>query len=132
MSHFTRVKTQFRDLDLVVKALEDLGYAGKVERHGSPVALEGWGGTKRRGEVVVRKHDLSPAYSDLGFERQSNGDVAMWADSDFVSRNPRFATSLTQRYAYHATLSSLTGQGFSVAEETSERGEIRLVLRRFS
>jgi hypothetical protein len=135
VSHFTRVKTEFKDADILMKALEDIGYKGKVERHENPVSLAGWGDGRgvdtRYGEIVIRKRHLRPAYSDLGFERKRDGKLTMWAESDFLARHPDFSTLLTQRYAYHATLTTLTKQGFAVADEVIEKsGEIRLVMRR--
>ena len=135
MSHFTRVRTQYKDADLLVRALEDLGYKGKVERHKQAVPLIGWGGAPNQrkvyGEVVIRKNDLRPPHSDLGFERKADGKLAMWADSDFLAQNPDFAASIAQRYAYHATVTTLDEQGFVMAEEVVEStGEIRLVMRR--
>jgi hypothetical protein len=39
---------------------------------------------------------------------------------------------IIQRYAYHAALAKLEQQGFTLANETQEKGRVHLVLRRMA
>ena len=70
MSHFTRVRTKLRNLSVVQRALEDLGYKveadSKVRGHGH----------RADADLVVR---MDGKY-DIGFTERRNGDVDMVAD----------------------------------------------------
>lgn len=136
MSHFTKVATKLTNQDALVLALNDVGFAGRVEVHDDPVALKGFPLVRqqpRQAHVVVRKRWLSPSYSDLGFQRDNeSGTFQMWADTDWLRGNRDIVDRLTPRYAYHATIATMTAQGYSVAEEQQDAsGEVRLVLRRY-
>lgn len=113
MSHISRIKTQIVEKELLVKALQDLGY---------PVE-EG----EKNVKVAIRF-----SYP-ITFERrdQTYEIVADWWGVRGVKR-PEFVQQVTQRYAYHATRAKLEEQGFDLIEEVQEKGEIRLVLRRIA
>lgn len=129
MSHFTRVQTQIADTDALVCALQDEGY--EVEVHEQGTTLRGFLGQSRQGQVVVRREQLPVRYSDLGFERQPDGIYRAWIDSDLAKHDPALLSRVTARSAYHATMSTLSSQGFALADEQrAEDGTVRLVLRR--
>lgn len=138
MSHFTKVSTQLTDRDALLSTLADIGFgSGRVEVHDTPVPLQGFPMVRQRartGEIVVRKRWLRPAYSDLGFERVTPDEpYQIWADSDWLARNPQLVRQLTRRYAYHVVLATMTQQGYTIAEEATDgTGEVRLVLRRYA
>jgi hypothetical protein len=100
--------------------------------------------------MVIREH-LIQALDDLGHAWQSGGAVVGRAvDIKLKGRNVGFTKSgnayavvsrgaagvnlrkLTQRYAYHAARAKLEEQGFALANETTEKGQIHLVLRRMA
>ena len=104
----------------------------------------------RRTQMVIREH-LIQALDDLGYAWQSGGTVVRrGVDIKLKGRNAGFAKSgnayalvsrgaarinlrgLTQRYAYHAARAKLEKQGFALANETTEKGRIHLVLRRMA
>lgn len=129
MSHFTRVQTQIADTDALVRALEDEGYVAEVHEHGTK--LRGFLGQSRHGQVVVRREQLPVRYSDLGFERQPDGVYRAWIDSDLAEHDPALLQRLTARAAYHATMTTMSAQGFTLADEQhAQDGTVRLVLRR--
>ena len=112
MSHISRIKTQIVEKTLLLKALQDLEY---------PVADEG-----ETVKVLIRF-----SYP-IHFERrgQTYEIVADWWGVRGVKRK-EFADAVAQRYAYHATRAKLEQQGFTLVEEqTGEKGQIRMVLRR--
>ena len=129
MSHFTKVATRIADEQALTSALEDFGY--RVERHDQAVKLRGFLGQSRRGHVVVRREQLPVRWSDLGFERGTDGVYQAWIDSDLMEHDPRFLERLTARSAYHASVRTLETQGFTIADEQKAAdGTVRLVLRR--
>ncbi|HLV43462.1 MAG TPA: DUF1257 domain-containing protein [Aggregatilineales bacterium] len=123
MSHFTRVRTQLRDLQTVRRALEDLGYEVEEGR-----TVRGYGGQETDADLIVR----TGSQYDLGF-RQEGGAILMVADfwGLRVDREA-FLNRLTQRYAYLTVLEQAQTQGWqSVTEETQPDGSIRLVMQRW-
>jgi len=125
VSHFTRVKTQMVDRDLLVQALADLGHVAET----GECLVRGYEG--RRTTVEVRVPTRHAGY-DIGFARSGKAFemVADWWGISSV-RPERFLQQVQQRYAYHAARDRLTAQGFSLAnEEVDAQGRIHLVLRR--
>lgn len=126
MSHFSRIRTQMVDPDLILKALTDLGF--EVET-GENLKVGGFV-EKANVDIAVR---LKLSY-DIGFRRQASGYeiVADWFGVRGVKRD-EFTQKVNQRYAYHATRTKLEKQGFNLVEEkVEETGQIRLVLRRMA
>jgi len=123
MSHFTRVKTQLRDMEVVKRALADLGYIvgeGEVRGYANQVATA---------EFVVK---MDGGF-DIGF-RKDNGLVTMVADMWGLKINrDEFLSKLAQRYAYLTILDQAAQQGWQVAgEEIQEDGSVRLVMQRWN
>lgn len=124
MSHFSRLKTQIVEREYLVMALKDLGY--QVEE--GPVALRGFGAQTTNVDLRVPLR-LS---GDIGFRKTGEHYeiVADWWGVRGVKQK-EFADAVAQRYAYYATRARLEQQGFTlVEEETGEKGQIRMVLRR--
>jgi hypothetical protein len=123
MSHFSRIRTQFVDKDLLEKAIQDLGY--EVEE--GELLLNGFGGNKT---FVDLKIPLRLSY-DIGFKWR--GDhfeiIADWFGVRGVKQK-EFEQKLNQRYAYQAARAKMEQQGFDLVEEAEQNGQIHLVLRR--
>jgi len=123
MSHFTRVKTQLKDIEMVKRALEDLGHtivAGKVR---------GYGKRKAPADFVVRLDDRY----DVGF-RQEGDTVSMIADLWEVPIDAdKFLRQVSQRYAYLTVVEQTASQGWQVVtEENQADGSVRLVMQRWT
>ncbi|MBD2460250.1 DUF1257 domain-containing protein [Oscillatoria sp. FACHB-1407] len=134
MSHFTRIKTQIKDQDALVKALADMGFA-TVEVYASAQYLYGYEGDIRadQAEVIVRRQHIGKLSNDIGFKRQEDGAfAAIISEYDRTRYSERWLNQLTQRYAYHALMTKAPAEGFTVeTEETLEDGTIRVVLGRW-
>src|SRR5690606_7714101 len=103
MSHFTRVRTQLRDLDTVRRALEDLGFE-VVEN--APV--RGYNGQQERADLVVQ----TGSEYNLGFRREGQ-NVVMVADFWGLRIDREgFLNRVTQRYAYLTVLDQAQKQGW--------------------
>jgi len=125
VSHFTRIRTKMVKREYLIGALRDLGYA-YTEGDEEVLGFDG-----RRTRVEIRVTTRSPGY-DIGFCRRGEAYecVADWWGINDVSQE-KFLQKVAQRYAYQATQSELTKQGFAVVrEQVSEDGRIHLVLRR--
>jgi hypothetical protein len=125
MSHFTRIKTQLRHLNLVERALRDLGYVPSVGR----VAVRGWSGETRRADLVVQM----PNRYDFGFKQVGEDLVLIVDDWGFGEDTAELLGRIRQRYAYHVCVEQAAAQGFAVVgEEQQPDGSIRLVVQRYT
>ena len=128
MSHFSTVKTELRQLEPLVQALEDLGF---IPDHGEQ-PVRGY-----RGQTVTA--DLAVAIDDggdLGFRwNAQTGAYELVTDLDLWKQNipfERFLAKLTQRYALNTILKASDSEGFQVAEEqVKQDGSIELVVTRW-
>ena len=128
MSHFSTVKTELRQLEPLVQALEDLGYS--PEQGERPV--RGY-----RGQTVTA--DLAVAMQeggDLGFRwNAQSGAYELVTDLDLWKQTipiERFLAKLTQRYAFNTVLTATSNEGFQVSEQrVTQDGSIELVVTRW-
>jgi hypothetical protein len=124
MSHFSRLKTQMIEKEYLLKALEDLGYSYEEGN----VTVSGFQGEQTPVDIRI---PMNIGY-DIGFRkvRDRYEVIADWWGVTGLKQK-EFTNALMQRYAYHVTLAKLESQGFTlVSEETGDRDQIRLVLRR--
>jgi hypothetical protein len=124
MSHFSRIKTQMIEKEYLLKALEDLGYSYEEGN----VTVSGFQGEQTPVDIRI---PMNIGY-DIGFRkvRDRYEVIADWWGVTGLNQK-EFTNTLMQRYAYHVTLTKLESQGFTlVSEETGDRDQIRLVLRR--
>ena len=122
MSHFTRIRTQLRDIETVRHALEDLGY--QVEEGD----VRGFMRQRAQADIVVR---MGGDY-DIGFQKV--GDTITLVADFWGLRIDReaFLQQVTQRYAYITVLDQAQAQGFQVVtQETQQDGSLRLVMQRW-
>ena len=128
MSHFSTVKTELRQLEPLVKALEDLGYAPEQGEHS---------GRGYRGQTVIADVAVTmQTGGDLGFRwNAATGAYELVTDLDLWKQTipvERFLAKLTQRYAVNTVLSATQSEGFQVAEQSLRQdGSIELVVTRW-
>ena len=128
MSHFSTVKTELRQLEPLVKALEDLGYT--PEQGEKPV--RGYRGQTVTADLAVAMQDGG----DLGFRwNDQTGAYELVTDLDLWKQTipiERFLAKLTQRYALNTVLSATDREGFQVSEQrVTQDGSIELVVTRW-
>lgn len=133
MSHFTRIRTQLRDAEVLAAALRDVGLQ-QVEVHDQPQTLYGYQGDVRpeKAEVIVRRAYVGPASNDIGFALGS-GDTfeAIISEHDRRRYDQAWLTKLTRSYGYAATMKYAKTNGYEVeTDEVQQDGSRRLTLRR--
>lgn len=123
MSHFTTIKVQIKNGEVLHQALQELGY--QVERNTS---VRGYQGDITQAEYVVKQ---SNRY-DLGFRRNGENYELV---ADFWGAKidqQAFINSITQKYAHKTLMATVQEQGFNVEEEeTLEDGTVRVVVGRW-
>ncbi|MGB3693453.1 MAG: DUF1257 domain-containing protein [Spirulinaceae cyanobacterium] len=134
MSHFTAIKTEIRDVDALVKSLDDVGF-NQVEVHQEAQNLYGYQGDVREqtAEIVIRRQYIGQASNDIGFKQQSDHTFeAIISEYDRSKYSQNWLNELTQRYGYHTLMATAPTQGFAIEEEeTLEDGTIRVVVAKW-
>jgi len=123
MSHFTTIKVQIKDGQVLAESLGELGY--EVLQN---VEVRGYQGNKTTAEYVIRQ---SNGY-DLGF-RRSGDNYELVADFwGAAIDETAFVNTVNQKYAHKMLMQSVVDQGFNVEEEeTLEDGTVRVVVGRW-
>lgn len=120
MSHFTTIKVQIKNGEILHQVLQELGY--QVEYN---TTVRGYQGHTTQAEYVIRQQN---GY-DLGFRRLGE-NYEITADFWGARINQQeFVNSITKKYAYKTLMSTVQEQGFNVEEEeVLEDGTVRVVV----
>ena len=120
MSHFTTIKIQIKNGEILQEVLQELDY--QIECN---TTVRGYRGNTTQAEYVIRQNN---GY-DLGFRR--SGEIYEIV-SDFwgAKINQReFVNSISQKYAHKTLMNSVHEQGFDIEEEeVLEDGTVRVVV----
>jgi hypothetical protein len=120
MSHFTTIKIQLKNGEILHQVLQECGY--QVECN---TDVRGYQGNTTRAEYVIRQTN---GY-DIGF--RLNGETyEVVSDWSFAKINQKeFINTLNQKYAHKMLKQSIQEQGFNLeAEEILEDGTVRVVV----
>lgn len=129
MSHFSTIKTELRDRQTLLEALEDLGHG---PRQGS-LMVRGY-----RGQTVEAQLAVAQANgADIGFRlNPETGSYELVTDLDLWNQAvpvERFLAQLNQRYALRSILAATAEEGFQVSEQAQQQdGSIELVITRWA
>ncbi|AFY74401.1 Protein of unknown function (DUF1257) [Synechococcus sp. PCC 7502] len=123
MSHFTTIKVEIKNGEILQKTLQELGFKVKCQ---APV--RGYMGSKVEADYVIEQEH---GY-DLGFRRQGE-TYELIADFWGAMIDPQdFVRLVTQKYAYNSLLATVKNQGFTLEQqETLADGTVRVVVGRW-
>ncbi|MCP9779987.1 MULTISPECIES: DUF1257 domain-containing protein [Cyanobium] len=129
MSHFSTIKTELRDRQSLLEALEDLGHG---PRQGS-LMVRGYRGQTVEAQLAVAQ----PNGADIGFRlNPETGSYELVTDLDLWNQAvpvERFLAQLNQRYALRSILAATAEEGFQVSEQAQQQdGSIELVVTRWA
>ncbi len=125
MSHFTTIKVQIKNSEILATVLAELGH--KVEVNAQ---VRGYQGDRINAEYVIRRQN---GY-DIGFIKEDGDDnYEIIADFWGVGINQtQFVNELQQKYAHQMLLHTAATQGYSIeAEEVLNDGTVRVVVGRW-
>ncbi|BDA69257.1 hypothetical protein DSM106972_062840 [Dulcicalothrix desertica PCC 7102] len=124
MSHFTTIKVQIKNGEVLHQVLQELGH--KVECN---TKVRGYHGDTTQAEYVIRQNN---GY-DLGF-RRSGDNYEIVADFWGAQINQqKFVNSITQKYAHKTLMATVQEQGFNIEEEeVLQDGTVRVVVGRWA
>jgi hypothetical protein len=123
MSHFTTIKVQIKQGEVLLDVLQELGY--QVEQN---TQVRGYRGDKTNAEYVIKQ---SNGY-DLGF-RQNGESYELVADFWGAKINQQeFINNISQRYAHKTLMETIQTEGLNVEEEeVLADGTVRVVVGRW-
>ena len=123
MSHFTTIKVQIKQGEVLLDVLQELGY--KVEQN---TQVRGYMGDKTNAEYVIKQ---SNGY-DLGFRKNGEG-YELVADFWGAKINQQeFINNISQKYAHKTLMETIQTEGFNVEEEeVLADGTVRVLVGRW-
>ena len=128
MSHFSTIKTQLKEAEPLIKALNNLGYPINQEEN----FVKGYRGKFTAVDISMNL----PSDTKVGFKWDKNSnayelvtDLDLWK---FEIPVERFISKVTQMYAYHTIISKTNEDGYQVVEQKNKNdGSIELVLTKW-
>jgi hypothetical protein len=123
MSHFTTIKVQIKQGEVLLQVLKELGY--QVEQN---TQVRGYMGDKTNAEYVIKQ---SNGY-DLGFRKNGEG-YELVADFWGAKINQQeFINNISQKYAHKTLMETIQTEGFNVEEEeVLADGTLRVIVGRW-
>jgi len=133
------VKTEFKDIDCLVKSLVDKGWTESQIQVGTKLAFKAYYARQNTEvDVLIKKKNLKAgSYGDLGFKKE-DGKYTVVIDRDNMSRghyNEKWFNDLKQRYTYHKIKKEAKRKGYKVYEkyiETDNGKVLQLKLKKVS
>ena len=127
MSHFSKIKTTIKDLDVLKKSLTDLSITWTTDIK----AIKGYKNQSEFANLIIKQqNNYDVGFTWNGLEYQLIADLQFWQQPWSIEL---FLEKITQRYAYNSIINITSGQGFQPIEEvTEENGTIKLVLQRWN
>ena len=128
MSHFSTIKTQLKDAEPLIKALNILGYQINPEEK----FVKGYRGKFTSVDISMNL----PGDTKVGFKWDNNSNVyELVTDLDlwkFELPVERFISKVTQMYAYQTIISKTKEDGYQIVEQKNKNdGSIELVLTKW-
>ena len=127
MSHFTTIKVQIKNSEVLADVLAELGH--KVDTN---TQVRGYQGDRINAEYVIRRQN---GY-DIGFrKKEDGGDDNYEIIADFWGagiNQVQFVNEIQQKYAHKMLLTTVETQGYTIeAEEVLNDGTVRVVVGRW-
>ena len=128
MSHFSTIKTQLKEAEPLIKALDNLGYQINQEEK----FVKGYRGKFTAVDISMNL----PGETKVGFKWDNNSntyelvtDLDLWK---FEIPVERFISKVTQMYAYQTIITKTKEDGYQIVEQKNNYdGSIELVLTKW-
>ena len=128
MSHFSTIKTQIKEAEPLIKALDHLGFTINQEEK----FVKGFRGKFTAVDISIN----IPGDTKVGFKWDHNSntyelvtDLDLWK---FEIPVERFISKVTQMYAYQTIISKTKEDGYQIVEQKNKNdGSIELVVTKW-
>ena len=132
MSHYTVIQTQIREVPILLRSLQEMGFQ-HVEFHEQAQHLFGYEGDQRpeTAEIIIRREYIDEVANDVGFKRQESGEFqAIVSEYDRQARcDDAWLAQLNRTYAYNLIRDQASEQNLIFEEEeTLENGDLVIIL----
>ena len=129
MSHFSRIKTSIREIDLLKKSLTNLNLVWEEKEQ----LIEGYQGETHKVNLVLPQENNI----DIGFERTKDNSYQLVADLSFWDQSTSvdaFLDSLHKEYALTTVLEETKKQGFEKISQTQnqQNGEVVVIVEKWN
>lgn len=127
MSEYTVCEQDYKDKDVIIDTIKELGYPVEI---GESLNLYGYQGDKRpeQADIVIRRKHVGSASNDIGFTRRSTGGydlVISEYDRGYVGR--KFLEEFPKLYSQNVTVKQLKKKGYKLKKKTVDNdGSIEL------
>jgi|TARA_B100000497_G_scaffold90021_1_gene100386 hypothetical protein len=127
MSHFSKIHTTLKDLNLLKQSLTDLS----VQWDTKSQTVRGYKEQTSFANLVIKQNNnYDIGFTWNGFEYQLVADLQFWQQPWSVES---FLDKVSQRYAYNSIIQATKKQGFETVEEINQdNGTIKLTLQRWN
>nr|ASO75882.1 Ycf35 [Storeatula sp. CCMP1868] len=127
MSHFSKIQTTLKDLNVLKQSLTDLS----IQWDAQSQIVRGYKEKTSFANLVIKQNNnYDIGFTWNGFEYQLVADLQFWQQPWSVES---FLDKVSQRYAYNSIIQATGKQGFEAVEEVNqENGTIRLTLQRWN
>ena len=128
MSAYHSLKTEFKDKDCLIAALNDMGYT-EVEDHEIAQNLYGYHGDMRsdKANIIVRRRYIGSAANDLGFIRNQDGSYSsIVSEYDSGKHNTTWFAGLKAKYSERGALKVAAKNGFKYLGKSVVNGKIQM------
>jgi len=125
MSEYHEIKTEYRDKDELIAALNEVGYK-VVEDHEIAQSLYGYHGDRRKdtANIIVRRQYVGSAANDLGFIKKADGTYgAIVSVYDQGKHNKTWFDGLKKVYSEKVGRKTAEGLGFQYLGEAVVNGK---------
>lgn len=136
MSHFTDIQLQFKNKNILLEALVEMGWRMEcIEVHDTPANLYGYQGDMRQdtANIIIRRKNVGAMSNDIGFRLNPDGTyTAIISEYDQGHRGKgRYGTEwlgrLKQTYGAKEAERTLKLKGIPYTKSKLDNGTIRLI-----
>jgi hypothetical protein len=131
MSHFSEVKTQLKNTEVLKRVLTASGF--QVIDSTEAVEVRGYMGECQKADFKI----LTKTHYDIGFRKAEDGNYELVGDWELMPQvadieQGSFTNWLKREYARESILSTAKEQGYEVEEvEDQETGQIQIVVKKW-
>ncbi len=131
MSHFTKVKTKIKDLNMLKQALKALGLTFEEAENDQKVIVKGWEKNNIEADMSINPGcSYGIAVTKVNEEYELNAD--WWAIETYTGKTQQeLLNKIEKQYAYETIMDKIKKQGYSVVTEEESKEQIKLVVRRW-
>jgi len=127
VSRYNEIKTEYKDGECLVEALNDVGYT-EVEVHELPQNLVGYHGDLRqqKAHIIVRRKYIGMSANDLGFLRNADGSYSqIVSDFDSSKHNAEWNVRLKCAYGERGAMKVAQKKGFKYLGKIVMSGKVQ-------